>query len=127
MAGAGAAAFASHYASLSLSDAVSQEYSQIFGVTPSPSKLDALLNSTVVSNGVSMTRAAYLAVWGGDGPSGVGTKAAFAGWLMAEAVHAGVGTYATAETAYLSDLAQGHAPFNVNLVGVYHGSPYTGA
>lgn len=126
-AGAGAAAFAAHYAALSLADATSQEYAQIFGTTPTAAKVDALLSSLVTSNGVTMSRAAYLALYGGDGLNGVGTKAAVAGWLLSEAVHAGVGTYATAETAYLSDLAQGHAPFAVDLVGVYHGTPYTGA
>jgi hypothetical protein len=124
--GGGATAFAGHYGGLSLSEAVSQEYAKIFGSTPSAAKLDALINATVESNGVAMTRADYLALYGGDGPNGLGTKAAFAGWLLAEAVHSGLGVYATAETAYLSDLAQGHAPFNIDLVGVYHGTPYLG-
>jgi hypothetical protein len=125
-AGAGANSFASHYASLSLADATSQEYSVIFGATPTAAKVDSLLNTQVTSGGLSMTRADYLALYGGDGLTGVGTKAAVAGWLLSEAEHAGVGIFATANASYISDLAQGQASFNIDLVGVYHGTPYLG-
>ncbi|MDB5458796.1 MAG: hypothetical protein JWO72_537 [Caulobacteraceae bacterium] len=125
--GAGAANFAAQYANLSLSAATSQEYAAIFGSVPTAAKVDALLNTLVVSSGLSMTRAEYLAGYGQDGLNGLGTKAAVAGWLMAEAVHADVGIYATANDSYLTDVATGHASFNVDLVGQYHGMAYVGA
>jgi hypothetical protein len=125
--GAGSATFATLYGNLSLSAATSQAYATIFGSVPTAAKVDALLNTTIVSNGLSMTRAEYLAGYGQDGLNGLGTKAAVAGWLMAEAVHADVGTYATANDSYLTDVARGHASFNVDLVGQYHGMAYVGA
>jgi hypothetical protein len=124
--GAGAAAFAANYANFTLSQVVSQEYDQIFGSAPSAAKVAALIDGTVVSGGITMSRADYMGLYGGDGPTGLGAKAAWAGWLMAEGVQEGVGTYATAEQAYLSDLAQGHAANAINLIGYYHGTPYIG-
>jgi serralysin len=65
-----------------------------------------------------MTRAQYFAYYGGDGPNGLGTKAAMVGWLLAEAEKADLGSYARSNAAFLTDLADG-ANFGVNLIGVY--------
>ncbi|MEO6340903.1 MAG: alkaline metalloproteinase, partial [Caulobacteraceae bacterium] len=110
---------------LTLFEATSDAYRTIFGATPSDAKLHALLDPTFQLNGVTMSRADYFAYYGGDGPNGIGTKAAMVGWLMSEAVKADIGTYATANDAYLTDLATGHSIYAVDLIGVYHGTPIT--
>ena len=69
-------------------------------------------------NGATISRADYFALYGGDGPNGIGTKAAMVGWLESEAVKADTGMYAKANDAFLTDLADG-ATYNVDLVGVY--------
>ncbi len=65
----------------------------------------------------------YIAYYGGDGPNGIGTKAAMVGWLLAEAVKADVGMFAKSNDAFLLDLADG-ATFAVNLVGTYGSTAY---
>ena len=60
----------------------------------------------------------FEAAYGGDGATGIGTKAAMVGWLLAEAVKADTGMYARANDAFLIDLADG-ANFAVDLVGLY--------
>ena len=122
--GAGKAAFAAGYGSLSLFDATRKAYTTLFGSTPSDTKLHALLDPTFAVNGTTMTRSDYFAYYGGDGPNGIGTKAAMVGWLMSEAVKADVGVYATANDLYLTDLANGKSVYAVDLVGVYHGTPF---
>ena len=67
----------------------------------------------------------YFAAYGLDGPTGIGTKAAMVGWLLAEAVKADVGTYATSNNAYFADLADG-AAYHVDMIGVYPGTPLAG-
>jgi hypothetical protein len=106
--GEGKDTFAATYGSLSLFDATREAYKTIFGRAPSDEKIHALID----------TRVDYFAVYGGDGPNGIGTKAAMAGWLLAEAVKADVGMYARSNDAFLFDLADG-ANFAVSLVGVY--------
>ena len=122
--GEGKAAFAAGYSSLSLFDATRKAYTTLFGSTPSDTKLHALLDPTFAVNGTTMTRSDYFAYYGGDGPNGIGTKAAMVGWLMSEAVKADVGIYATANDLYLTDLANGKSVYAVDLVGVYHGTPF---
>ena len=122
--GEGKAAFAAGYSSLSLFDATRKAYTTLFGSTPSDTKLHALLDPTFAVNGTTMTRSDYFAYYGGDGPNGIGTKAAMVGWLMSEAVKADVGVYATANDLYLTDLANGKSVYAVDLVGVYHGTPF---
>jgi serralysin len=122
--GEGKAAFAAGYSSLSLFDATRKAYTTLFGSTPSDTKLHALLDPTFALNGTTMTRSDYFAYYGGDGPNGIGTKAAMVGWLMSEAVKADVGIYATANDLYLTDLANGKSVYAVDLVGVYHGTPF---
>jgi predicted Zn-dependent protease len=116
--GAGQAQFQAAYGSLDLLSATRQAYTTIFGATPSDTKLHALLDPTFVMNGQTMTRAQYFAYYGGDGPNGLGTKAAMVGWLLAEAEKADLGSYARSNAAFLTDLADG-ANFGVNLIGVY--------
>jgi serralysin len=71
-----------------------------------------------------VTRAQYFAIYGGDGPDGLGTKAAMVGWLLAEAVKADVGTYALSNDAFLSDVGLHNAPFAVDIVGHYAQSSF---
>ena len=117
--GAGEASFSATYGALSLFDATRLAYTTIFGGTPSDTKIDSLLDPTTLLNGVTYTRADYFALYGGDGPNGLGTKAAMVGWLLAEAEKADVGTYALSNDAFLTDVALNNAPFGVDLVGHY--------
>jgi hypothetical protein len=48
------------------------------------------------------------------------------GWLLAEAVKADIGTYVTANNLFLADLSDGQVNYAVDIVGVYHGTPYVG-
>ena len=125
--GAGAAAFQAIYGSLSLADATSKAYAAIFGETPTADKVSHLLND-LVPNGVggNYARDNYFALYGGDGLNGLGTKAAMVGWLIAQSDSQHVGTLETANAAYLSDLALGKIVGPIDLIGTYHGTPYTG-
>ncbi len=71
----------------------------IFGSTPTDTKIHALIDN----------RADYFASYGGDGVNGQGTKAAMAGWLLAETVKVDIGIYARSNDAFLTDLADGAA------------------
>jgi Ca2+-binding RTX toxin-like protein len=104
--GEGKDGFAAHYGSLSLFDAAREAYRTIFGGTPTDAKVHALIDG----------RVDYFASYGGDGASGIGTKAAMVGWLLAEAVKADVGVMAKANGAWLMDIADGAAPFAVDLL-----------
>jgi hypothetical protein len=117
--GAGQANFLAHYGALSLSDAMTQAYTTIFGTAPAAGKVDTLLNAVVTSNGITETRAEYFAGYGLDGLTGLGTKAAMVGWLLAEAVKADLGDYVLSNDAYLTALAGGAAGFAVDLIGQY--------
>ncbi len=127
--GAGEASFQAQYGALSLSDSVTQAYTTIFGTAPTAAKVDTLLNTLVSSNGIMETRAQYFAGYGLDGPTGLGTKAAMVGWLLAEAVKADVGDYALSNDAFLTAIANGTATFGVDLIGHFNqpGFHYTGA
>ncbi|MET3664042.1 hypothetical protein [Caulobacter sp. 1776] len=111
--GEGKAGFAAKYGSLSLFDATREAYKTIFGGTPTDAKVHALIDS----------RVDYFASYGGDGATGIGTKAAMVGWLLAEAAKADVGMYSKANDAFLTDLADG-ASFAIDLVGVYGKAEY---
>lgn len=116
--GEGAAGFSADYGDLTLRAATAKAYAEIFGLSPSADRLDAILNATFQIDGQTLTRADYFASYGGDGLSGLGTKAAMVGWLMAEAAKADLGVLARSSNAYLADLADG-AQFQVDLVGTY--------
>lgn len=124
--GAGASDFQSQYGSLTLSQALTKAYGVIFGSAPDAAKVDTLLNGQVVFGGQTHTRAEYFAAYGLDGLIGIGTKAAMVGFLMAEAVKAGIGPYATANAQFLADLSDGAASFNVDLISVYGGGVQPG-
>ena len=125
--GAGVAAFQADYGSLSLSDATTKAYAAIFGFTPTADKVSHLLND-LVPNGAGGTyvRENYFAAYGQDGVNGIGTKAAMVGWLISQADSGHIGTLETANMSYLSDLATGTITGRVDLIGTYHGTPYTG-
>ena len=128
--GAGATPFNDTYGALSLSDAATKAYTEIFGAAPAAGKIDAILNTDVTSNGITETRAQYFAYYGGDGLTGIGTKAAMVGWLLEVATQDHLGPYAGAGDHFVSDLALGNAPFNVDLLPQYgytHQVPLVGA
>jgi Ca2+-binding RTX toxin-like protein len=104
--GEGAAKFTADYGAPSLFDATKKAYAAIFGGTPSDAKVHALID----------TRIDYFASYGGDGPDGQGTKAAMVGWLLAEAEKADVGVMARSNAAWLTDLADGSAPFAIDIL-----------
>jgi len=111
--GEGKAVFEQGYGPLTLFEATREAYKTIFGRAPSDDKIHALIDA----------RVDYFASYGGDGPNGLGTKAAMAGWLLAEAVKADIGMYALSNDNFLVDLADG-ANYAVNLVGVYGKADY---
>jgi serralysin len=124
--GDGAAAFTAAYGALSLADATSKAYATIFGATPTADKVAAILNAPSILPGET-TRADYFAYYGQDGASGIGTKAAMVGYLLAQAVSSDLGTYAKSDDAYLAALGAGTVQ-HVDLVGAYAqpGFAYTG-
>ncbi|OYX04736.1 MAG: hypothetical protein B7Z12_05715 [Caulobacter vibrioides] len=77
-----------------------------FGSTPTEAKVHALIDS----------RVDYFASYGGDGANGIGTKAAMVGWLLAEAEKADLGVMARSNAAWLTDLADGSAPFAIDIL-----------
>ncbi|ENZ81988.1 MULTISPECIES: calcium-binding protein [Caulobacter] len=104
--GEGKDAFAAKYGAMSLFDATREAYKAIFGAAPTDPKIHALID----------TRADYFAVYGGDGASGIGTKAAMVGWLLAEAQKADLGVMVRSNDAWLTDLSDGSAPFAINIL-----------
>ncbi len=111
--GEGKDPFLAKYGAMSLFDATREAYKTIFGGAPTDAKVHALID----------TRVDYFASYGGDGATGIGTKAAMVGWLLGEAAKADVGMYAKASDAFLNDLADG-ATFAIDLVGVYGKAEY---
>ncbi|PIB93219.1 hypothetical protein [Caulobacter sp. FWC2] len=109
--GDGKASFAAAYGDLSLLDATKKAYAAIFGATPTDAKAHQLID----------TRVDYLAYYGGDGPSGIGTKAAMVGFLLAAAATENLGVMAKSNDAWLADLADGSAPFAVNILDPANG------
>ncbi|MET3664707.1 hypothetical protein [Caulobacter sp. 1776] len=104
--GEGKDAFLSKYGALSLFDATREAYRTIFGAAPTDTKIHALID----------TRADYFAAYGGDGANGIGTKAAMVGWLLAEAQKADLGVMVRSNDAWLTDLADGSAPFAIDIL-----------
>jgi hypothetical protein len=122
--GEGKAAFQASYGSLDLFSATKKAYTTIFGDAPSDAKVHDLLDTSFTLNGLTMTRAQYLAGYGGDGANGQGTKAAMVGFLLAEAVKADLGVYALSNDAFLTDVALHNAAFGVDVVGSYSRPEY---
>lgn len=104
--GEGKEAFAAKYGSLSLVDATREAYKTIFGAAPTDAKIHAMIDG----------RIDYFAAYGGDGANGIGTKAAMVGWLLAEAQKADLGVMVRSNDAWLTDLADGSAPFAISLL-----------
>ena len=100
--------FKQAYGNLTLLEATKEAYETIFGREPTDAKAHALID----------TRGDYLAYYGGDGPDGIGTKAAMVGFLLAAAATEDVGMMAWSNDNFLFDLSDG-ANFGVNLVGTY--------
>ena len=121
-AGAGAASFQADYGSLSLSDATAKAYAAIFGTTPTADKVTAILTAQV-SNGLggAETRAQYFSDITGGSPAA--QKAAAIGFLLADSVKEGFGTYQQADLHFLQDLAHGTAVFNIDLLATYTQAP----
>jgi hypothetical protein len=103
--------FAASYGGLSLFDATKKAYAAIFGGTPTDAKVHSLIDS----------RVDYLAAYGGDGATGIGTKAAMVGFLLAAAATENLGVIAKSNDAWLTDLADGAAPFAVNILDPANG------
>ena len=120
--GAGAAAFQAAYGGLSLQDATAKAYQAVFGITPTADKVAAILNEQV-NNGLSgtETRAQYLSDIAGG--TAIAQKAAVVGFLLADSVKEGFGTYQQADLHFLQDLAHGTAAFNVDLLAAYGQAP----
>lgn len=116
--GAGATAFNAAYGALSLSDATKKAYLEVFGTAADDAKVSAILTAAT-GIAATPTRADYLAYYGADGPTGIGTKAAMVGFLLVEAVKADTGTYAHDNDLFLDALAAGTAQYNVDLRTVY--------
>ncbi len=104
--GEGKEAFAAKYGALSFVDATREAYKTIFGAAPTDAKIHALTDS----------RVDYFASYGGDGVNGIGTKAAMVGWLLAEAQKADLGVMVRSNDAWLADLADGSAPFAIDIL-----------
>ncbi|RRN62598.1 calcium-binding protein [Caulobacter sp. 602-1] len=109
--GEGADNFLGGYQYLSLFDATKKAYAAIFGGTPSDTKVHSLIDS----------RVDYLAYYGGDGPEGMGTKAAMVGFLLAAAATENLGVMARSNDAWLTDLSDGAAPYAVNILDPANG------
>ena len=118
--GEGAAAFQTTYGSLTLQQTADKAYATIFGAAATE-PTDLL--TAAVSNGLggTYTRADYLAAYGGDGLTGIGTKAALVGWLLSVAAETGEqGPYAQAAVAYLQDVApDNQAQFGAPFLATY--------
>ncbi len=103
--------FAAAYGGLTLFEATRKAYGAIFGATPNDAKVSQLLNG----------RIDYLAWFGNDGAEGIGTKAAMVGFLLASGATENVGVLARSNDAWLADLADGSAPFAVNILDPANG------
>ena len=104
--GEGKDAFLAKYGSLSFVEATREAYKTIFGAAPTDAKIHAMIDS----------RDDYFAAYGGDGANGIGTKAAMVGWLLAEAQKADLGVMVRSNDAWLTDLADGSAPFAIDIL-----------
>lgn len=116
--GEGRIGFESDYGNLTLAQAATQAYREIFGFDPVAGKIDQILNTDVLGD---LNRTEYFqAVTGSASSDSLAVKAALVGFFLVEAVKADLGPYATANSAFLDDLlADGTAEYNVNLLSTY--------
>lgn len=117
--GASGEAFSASYGGLSADASLAKAYAEIFGLQPTAEKVGELLFADVDPTEAVLTRWDYFAGLAGGELTG---KAAMIGWLLAEAVKGEAGPYATANAAFLADLADG-AAYGVDLIGVYGAGP----
>jgi hypothetical protein len=103
--------FAAEYGPLTLFEATRKAYGVIFGATPNDAKVAQLLDG----------RVNFLASFSGDPAEGIGTKAAMVGFLLAAAATENLGVMAKSNDAWLADLADGSAPFAVNILDPANG------
>ena len=114
--GSGAAAFAAAYGSLTFAQAVAQAYNAIIGDTVAQAAgYDP--NASVAA--IAAQQAYFQAYGDTTAVPTLGAKAAMVGYIIAEATKAGLGAYATAETAFLHAMVSGTAVYNVDMIGMY--------
>lgn len=120
--GAGAAEFKATYGPMTVSEATSKAYFEIFGAHPTAGKVAAILKQEVGKNadGSPQTREQYLAAIGKDGPQAIGTKAAIVGWLLSQSVTSNVGDYALSNNAFLTDIAKGSTKYGIDMIAKYN-------
>jgi hypothetical protein len=103
--------FAATYGGLTLFEATRKAYGVIFGKEPGDPKVAQLLDG----------RIEFLASFSGDPAEGIGTKAAMVGFLLAAAATENLGVLARSNDAWLADLADGSAPYAVNILDPANG------
>jgi hypothetical protein len=114
--GAGAAAFAAAYGSLTFSQAVAQAYNAIIGDTVATAA-GYDVNAAVAA--ISAQQSYFQSYGDSTAVPTLGAKAAMVGYIIAEATKAGLGAYAVAEDAFLHSMIAGGASYNVDLIGTY--------
>ncbi len=126
IAGQGAAAFQADFGGLSFLAAVQLAYGRIIGLNYAAG---AGINATAAEADIA-GRLSYFQQVAREGSPGanqdLATKAAMVGYILGEGIKADVGAYAAASNAFLTDLLDGTAQFNVNLVGTYAPTAPTG-
>jgi hypothetical protein len=125
--GDGATAFAQTFGSLTFGQAVQLAYGRIIGFNYAQ---QAGIDPAAAVNDITGRIAYFQDVAHAGLPAAnfdLGVKAAMVGYIMAEGIKADVGAYATASDAFMTDLLDGSAQFNVNLIGVYAPTAPTGA
>jgi hypothetical protein len=117
--GDGAAAFQATFGSLTFAQSVQLAYDRIIGNNYATA---AGINETAAVADIT-GRLAYFQQVAHDGLPvanfDLGVKAAMVGYILGEGIKADVGAYATASDAFMTDLLDGTAQHNVNLIGVY--------
>ena len=125
--GEGAAAFQQTFGALTFAQAVELAYGRIIGFNYAT---QAGINAPAAVTDIAGRIAYFQGVAHAGLPlanQDLATKAAMVGYIMAEGIKADVGAYATASNAFMADLLDGSAQFNVNLIGVYAPTAPTGA
>jgi hypothetical protein len=109
MSGTGAATFKTAYDSLSFRDAVVKAYDAIIGNT----KAGAAGINVAAAVDYIVSQQNYFTAYGHDA---LGAKAAMAGFVMYAGMNAGIGSYAEATKAFLTDAYDGKASYGGALV-----------
>jgi hypothetical protein len=119
--GPGSTFFSVVFGGQTFAKAVEIAYGQIIGFNYAQA---AGINATAAIADIT-GRQAYFQAVARDGLGAfnqdLAAKAAMVGYIMSEGIKADVGAYATASNAFMTDLFDGTAQHNVNLIGVYAG------